>query len=375
MAEQTQGEVEVLGLWGRYQPATVLEAHSGIFRLSFGEGQLLRWALPEQILAEHPPSAAALVPGAYVAARVDDRADGGAINGGSPRRKRISSLEREVLNPILLSAVARPPPMTAVPGAAAADDVFHRAVVVATRGGSVTVECDNGTRHDVPVAHCRVPHAETPRDDDAPQAGARVHALLGEWYKGAVPRAALAQPPRHGRYVLQLQHTAGRWAAFASRRELVAASCGADPAGALVGLRKGAPLCVRAAALPPAEAARAAEARHGEWLEALLVRRLASAPAPAAEVPEEVLVLLAEGARVSVRAEDVRPRDGDGHPVSAARRALGAEEHDVCAAYGATPRSRAEAAAKAASDAAKAAAGTGDGSPCLLYTSPSPRDS
>ncbi|KOO33148.1 protein kinase [Chrysochromulina tobinii] len=67
LRERWHVPVRVLCLWGNYYPATVLEALAGLLRVDFGGGHV-QWALPEQTLSSHAPSAADLVIGAYVGA-------------------------------------------------------------------------------------------------------------------------------------------------------------------------------------------------------------------------------------------------------------------------------------------------------------------
>jgi hypothetical protein len=109
---------------------------------------------------------------------------------------------------------------------------------------------------------------------------------------------------RH-RYQLTLYQQRGRWSAFASRREMVAADGGStDQNSPIWKLRKGAPLCVRGSA--------AVGKRGGAgWVEALLVGKPAG-------VSGMVDVLLASGDRTRVAARDVRVRSGEAHPVAAA---------------------------------------------------------
>lgn len=269
LRERWHVPVRVLALWGHYYPATVLEALAGLLRLDFGGGHV-QWALPEQTLADTIPTAADLPEGTYVAA-IPPTSTGTAID-------------------------------TAVPSGAHADR-FHRGLVVHSEADGALVLFEDGTQHLVEHASIRVPHDERAK---AHKEGNSLLALFGDWHAGVISAETLASPnDLSGRYQCTLVQGSSCWVTQLARREMVGADGGETaPSAPLWRLRKGAALLMRGAHAGSSSSGRL-------WVEVLFVGKPAG-------VPGVVEVMLATGRKVRVPAKDVRPRDGEAHPVGCA---------------------------------------------------------
>jgi hypothetical protein len=274
LRERWHVPVRVLCLWGNYYPATVLEALAGLLRVDFGGGHV-QWALPEQTLSSHAPSAADLVIGAYVGA-VRPSADPAAAAVPEAKRR------------------------------------YHRGSVVQLDGESRVVEVrfEDGSMHAVPLEQVRLPREETSCMQI--QQGEHVISLFGEWHPGYIAAEALASPSdRTGRYTCMLMQGTSRWQTHASRREMVAADGGDSSTSApLWRLRKGSALLMRG---EHAHSSDADVPSRRPWIEVLFVGKPAG-------FQGMVEVMLPTGKKVRVPAKDVRARDGEAHPAS---RALG----------------------------------------------------
>ena len=273
LRERWHVPVRVLCLWGNYYSATVLEALAGLLRVDFGGGHV-QWALPEQTLSSHPPSAADLVVGAHVGAvrPSADQASGTAAVAEAKRR-------------------------------------YHRGSVVQLDGESRVVEVrfEDGSTYAVPLEQVRVPREEIAEEI---QQGEHVTCLFGEWHPGYIAAEALATPSaRTGRYTCMLMQGTSRWQTQASRREMVAADGGdSSPAAPLWRLRKGSALLMRG---EHAHSGGADVPSRRPWVEVLFVGKPAG-------IQGMVEVMLPTGKKVRVPAKDVRPRDGEAHPVGRA---------------------------------------------------------
>jgi len=267
--------LRVLAIWGNYHKATVVESMSGLLRLDFGGGSV-RWALAEETLRPRPPDDDELIPGTYVAASTDG-------SGASYARAMLLG-----------------------PAEQGGGDSYE-VMCEDGRGAVVAAAAIRLPRRDLTVAQTAEAQGggemmETPRAETFAE-GDEVYAVFGSWHLGFVNDLADADPAS-GRVQAVLTADGRRWSTSVSPRELVRHDGGdVGPDAPVWQLQRGAPVAVRTGD--------GAATGKETWAGALVVKPLPD--------QGEMLLLSDGGEEVTVRASDVRPRDGSHHPVTLSR--------------------------------------------------------
>ena len=259
--------LRVLGLYGDYKTATVLESLGGILRVQFAEDGHVQWALPDEVLADptsadDPLGPQYAYPGSHVAVLANWKEVGSAAaDEGSPA-------------------------------------VFRRATYVAPAAGSgegmveIAWEDNDAPREIVPLVALRRPRR--PEETSGLVDNSTVLACRAQWLPGIVNEISDDHCAEPGMRISANIFTDGRAMApkrtSLSRRGLVTLDA-VDPVG-YTKLKRGSPMVVR---------------HDGEWQSALLVKL------PGANEP--ATLMSASGHEIRPDSADLRGRIGAVHPV------------------------------------------------------------
>ena len=191
MRERWALPLRVMGYWGDYHHAKVLEALAGLIRLDFGGKP--RWALPEELLASAPPQAEELAVGGFVAVQADSTAE------------TTMSFKRATIAEIL-------------------------------EGERYILATEDGHELEAQLSQLRLPMAA--KGSVAP--GEEVFALLADWSPGIID--SLADSTVGERYPTRMSHEGRHFVTWLSTREIVARDGG--DLESVQKLNKGAPVVV-----------------------------------------------------------------------------------------------------------------------------------